>query len=154
MRIVIRGRQSVLERPHRPHLSRLHLKVRRTSVVMKSSTFFCVCNNKRFESMARVKWTASTSTCLLYMESLSASRRLAIYFHRRPVWQKCTLPTYYFPQLRRYERVGVGDYILHKEPKVDERMMYIYSVGLSDRSARVPPATNTASFTQPVAKFI
>ena len=69
-----------------------------------------------------------------------------------PVWQKCTLPTYYLPQLRRYEREG--DYILHKEPKVDERMMYIYSVGLSDRSARVPPATNTALFTQPVAKFI
>ena len=86
------------------------------------------------------------------MESLSASRRLAIYFHRRPVWQKCTLPTYYLPQLRRYEREG--DYILHKEPKVDERMMYIYSVGLSARSARVPPATNTASFTQPVEKFI
>ena len=86
------------------------------------------------------------------MESLSASRRLAIYFHRRPVWQKCTLPTYYLPQLRRYEREG--DYILHKEPKVDERMMYIYTVGLSDRSARVPPATNTASFTQPVAEFM
>ena len=53
------------------------------------------------------------------------------------------------------QTVRGGDYILHKEPKVDERMMYIYSVmRLSDRSARVPPATNTALFTQPVAKFI